>query len=198
VLKKLSGVACVQTLSRLNRTYPGKAETGTYVLDFVNDPEDIVESFQPYYKTAAHTDVSDPNQIHDLFNKLGAGDIYTWPEVESFASVFFSPKKLKKTLSSLCKPAKDRWQGRYLAAVGDIKDATRLFARTKKTGDAVLMANAETDLKDAKKRKDDLDIFKKDLGSFTRFYEFISQVVPLADPDLEKLNVYARHLVGCN
>ena len=66
----LAGVACVQTLSRLNRTYPGKAETGTSV----NDPGDIVESFQPYCQTAALTDVSDPNQIHDLFNKLGAGD----------------------------------------------------------------------------------------------------------------------------
>ena len=65
----LAGVACVQTLSRLNRTYPGT---------FVNDPEDFVESFQPYYQTAALTDVSDPNQIHDLFNKLGAGDNYTY------------------------------------------------------------------------------------------------------------------------
>jgi len=39
-----------------------------------------------------------------------------------------------------------------------------------------------------------LDMFRKDLGSFVRFYEFISQIVALDDPDLEKLAVYARHL----
>jgi type I restriction enzyme, R subunit len=41
--KKLGGVECVQTLSRLNRTYPGKAETGTFVLDFFNEPQDILD-----------------------------------------------------------------------------------------------------------------------------------------------------------
>ena len=70
--KKLGGVECVQTLSRLNRTYPGKAESGTFVLDFFNEPEDILGSFQPYYQTAELADVSDPDQIFDLFDKLRA------------------------------------------------------------------------------------------------------------------------------
>ena len=46
--KKLSGVHAVQTLSRLNRTYPGKKDT--FILDFVNDAEDIQAAFQPYYE----------------------------------------------------------------------------------------------------------------------------------------------------
>jgi len=46
--KPLSGVKAVQTLSRLNRTVPGKEDT--FVLDFVNDRETILESFQPYYE----------------------------------------------------------------------------------------------------------------------------------------------------
>ena len=50
--KKLGGVECVQTLSRLNRTYPGKKESGTFVLDFYNNPQDVLEAFLPYYKTA--------------------------------------------------------------------------------------------------------------------------------------------------
>ncbi len=45
-------VECVQTLSRLNRAYPGKAESGTFALDFFNEPEDILRAFQPYYQTA--------------------------------------------------------------------------------------------------------------------------------------------------
>ena len=58
--KKLGGVECVQTLSRMNRTYPGKAEMGTFVLDFFNEPEDILNAFQPYYQTAELADVSEP------------------------------------------------------------------------------------------------------------------------------------------
>jgi type I restriction enzyme R subunit len=59
--KKLGGVECVQTLSRLNRTYPGKAETGTFVLDFFNEPQEILAAFQPYFQTAELADVSNPN-----------------------------------------------------------------------------------------------------------------------------------------
>ncbi|MDA3955839.1 DEAD/DEAH box helicase family protein, partial [Oceanispirochaeta sp.] len=68
--KKLGGVECVQTLSRLNRIYPTKEQTGTFVLDFFNDSDDILSSFQPYYQTAELTDVSDPDIIFDLFEKL--------------------------------------------------------------------------------------------------------------------------------
>ncbi|MCF1432123.1 MAG: hypothetical protein LPH20_15115, partial [Shewanella sp.] len=69
-----------------------------------------------------------------------------------------------------------------------------MFERTKKTGDAVLIANAENSFKDCKQEKDRLEIFKKDLGSFTRFYEFMSQLVDYDDKELEKLSLYARHL----
>lgn len=70
--KKLGGVECVQTLSRLNRTSPGKAETGTFILDFFNESTDILEAFQPYYQTAELADVTNPDLIHDLFDKLRA------------------------------------------------------------------------------------------------------------------------------
>jgi type I restriction enzyme, R subunit len=45
----------------------------------------------------------------------------------------------------------------------------------------VLIANAENDLKECKQAKDALDIFKKDLGTFVRFYEFMSQIVDYDD-----------------
>jgi len=73
----------------LNRTYPGKAETGTYVLDFFNDPDDILQAFQPYYQTAKLEDVSDPDLIFDLFDKLRAAGIFLWTEVEQFCDAFF-------------------------------------------------------------------------------------------------------------
>ena len=74
--KKLGGVECVQTLSRLNRTYPTKEETGTFVLDFFNDSEDILASFQPYYQTAELADVSDPDLIFDLIRQAACGGYF--------------------------------------------------------------------------------------------------------------------------
>jgi type I restriction enzyme R subunit len=192
--KKLYGVECVQTLSRLNRTYPGKAESGTFVLDFFNDPQEILESFQPYYQTAELDDVSDPDLVFDLFDKLRAENIFLWQEVEQFAVAFFAKNKSSAAISNICKPAVVRWQQRYKMAIDAYKTAKEMFERTKKTGDPVLTANAEKSFKECRQEKDRLEIFKKDLGSFTRFYEFMSQIVDYDNKDLEKLALYARHL----
>lgn len=192
--KKLGGVECVQTLSRLNRTYPGKAETGTFVLDFFNEPQDILDSFQPYYQTAELADVSDPDLVFDLFEKLRASGIFTWNEVEQFCEAFFIKNKSNAAIANICKPAVERWSKRYKSATEAYKLAQAMFDRTKKTGDAVLIANAENSLKDCKIEKDKLDIFKKDLGTYVRFYEFMSQIVDYDDKELEKLSLYARNL----
>jgi type I restriction enzyme R subunit len=192
--KKLGGVECVQTLSRLNRTYPGKAESGTFILDFFNEPQEILEAFQPYFQTAELTDVSDPDLVFDLFDKLRAENIFAWQEVEQFAVAFFAKNKSSAAISNICKPAVQRWQGRYKLAIDAYKTAKEMFDRTKKTGDPVLIANAEKSFKECRQEKDRLEIFKKDLGSFTRFYEFMSQIVDYDNKDLEKLSLYARHL----
>lgn len=192
--KKLGGVECVQTLSRLNRTYPSKAETGTFVLDFFNEPEEILAAFQPYYQTAELADVSNPNLIFQLFDKLRAAGIFTWAEVEQFCTAFYQKNKSSQAIANIGKPAVVRWQKRYQSAIEAHKLAKQIVERTKKTADAVLIANAENSLKDCQKEKDALEIFKKDLGSFTRFYEFMSQIVDYDDTDLEKLSLYARHL----
>lgn len=192
--KKLGGVECVQTLSRLNRTYPGKAETGTFVLDFFNDPQDILDAFQPYYQTAELADVSDPNLIWDLHDKLRAANIFHWHEVEQFASAFFVKSKSNAAIANICKPAVQRWTSRYKSAVEAYKQAKEMFERTKQTKDAVLIANAENSFNECKKEKDALEIFKKDLGTFVRFYEFMSQIVDYDNKDLEMLSLYARNL----
>jgi len=192
--KKLTGVDCVQTLSRLNRTYKGKAESGTFVLDFFNDPEDILEAFQPYYETASLVDVSDPDQVHHLFDKLCAPRIFLWNEVEQFVDAFYSKNKSNAAISNICKPAVERWQKRYSQAREQAQHAKEMLERTKATGDVVLMTNAENDYKGFKADQDALEIFKKDLGTFTRQYEFMSQIVDYDSKDLEKLSLYARNL----
>jgi type I restriction enzyme R subunit len=192
--KKLGGVECVQTLSRLNRTFPGKEITGTFVLDFFNEPEEILEAFQPYYQTAELADVSNPDLIFDLNEKLRASGIFTWHEVVQFCDAFYQKNKSNAAIANICKPAVERWQKRYKSAVEAYKQAKDMFERTKQTGDAVLIANAENSFKQCKEEKDALEIFKKDLGTFVRFYEFMSQIVDYDDKDLERLSLYARNL----
>ncbi|MGE6390442.1 type I restriction endonuclease subunit R [Psychrobacter pacificensis] len=192
--KKLTGVDCVQTLSRLNRTYKGKAESGTFVLDFFNDPEDILEAFQPYYETATLVDVSDPDQVFDLYEKLRASGIFLWHEVEQFVDAFYSKNKSNATISNICKPAVERWQKRYSQAREQAQHAKMILEQTKDTGNVVLMTNAENDYKGFKADQDALEIFKKDLGTFTRQYEFMSQIVDYDSKELEKLSLYARNL----
>jgi len=192
--KKLVGVDCVQTLSRLNRTYKGKAESGTFVLDFFNDPNDILAAFQPYYETATLADVSDPDKVYDLFEKLRASGIFLWREVEQLVEAFYSKNKSNAAISNICKPAVERWQKQYLEARTEAKHAKAMLERTKGTGDVVLITNAENDYKGFKIKQDELEIFKKDLGTFTRQYEFMSQIVDYDSKDLEKLSLYARNL----
>ena len=190
--KKLGGLDCVQTLSRLNRTYPGKEET--YVLDFFNVPEEVLEAFQEYYQTADLLDVSDPNLIWDLYEKLREAGIFLWTEVTRFSEVFFVKSKSNAAISNVCKPAVERWQKRYAQAQADYTKHKELFEHAKSLGDAIFIANAETDMKASKLELDALGIFKADLVSFTRYYEFMSQIVDYDSHDLERLSLYARHL----
>jgi type I restriction enzyme R subunit len=189
--KKLKGVDCVQTLSRLNRTYPGKQ---TFVLDFVNDPDDILEAFRPFYTTAELANVSDPNLIYDLFDKLGEQRIYEWREVEAFADAFYDEKQGQDILTAYCKPALDRWRARYLPLIEWLAEAESQKQEAAVRGDKTEEKNASDRIKELKQEKSALDIFKKDLGTFERFYEFMSQLVDYDDDELEELALFAHHL----
>jgi len=87
--KRLDGVQAVQTLSRLNRMIPGK-ET-PFVLDFVNEAEDIYRAFKPYYDATSLQESSDPQRLEAMKHELDAAQVYYWSEVEAFAKVFYKP-----------------------------------------------------------------------------------------------------------
>ncbi len=86
--KKLSGVACVQTLSRLNRTTAGKEET--FVLDFENSAEDIEKGFQPFYDRVTLSKETDPNQLYNIRTDLDKFAIHTAADLETFAKQWFA------------------------------------------------------------------------------------------------------------
>jgi len=92
--KRLDGVQAVQTLSRLNRIYPGKSEP--FVLDFVNKAEDILVAFKPYYTVTELEAESDPSHLELLKHELNQMKVYDWKDVQSFAQVFYKPLALQK------------------------------------------------------------------------------------------------------
>lgn len=87
--KRLDGVQAVQTLSRLNRMIPGK--DAPFVLDFVNDAENIFRAFKPYYDKTELAQPSDPLMLEALKHELDQAQVYHWSEVEAFAQVFYRP-----------------------------------------------------------------------------------------------------------
>jgi type I restriction enzyme R subunit len=165
--KKLSGVKAVQTLSRLNRMNAGKEDT--FILDFVNETQDILDSFQPYYELTSIKENSDPNHLYDLKAELEKSNIIWESEVANFCNVFF---KSSKSLSSTD-------QGKLNAYIDPA--AERFKALPKDTGDIVGIPNQ--------------DDFKNTLQTFCRTYSFLTQIMPFSDVDLEKLFTYGRFLL---
>ena len=88
--KRLAGIQAVQTLSRLNRTAPGKEDS--FVLDFVNENNEIREAFQPYYEQASIGERVEARQLYELQAKLDARQVYHQAEVEEFCRIFYKPK----------------------------------------------------------------------------------------------------------
>jgi type I restriction enzyme, R subunit len=88
--KRLAGIQAVQTLSRLNRIHPLKEDT--FVLDFVNDREEICEAFKTYYEGAQMGEEVDPARMYQIKGELDASGVYLAEEVERFCAVYFKPK----------------------------------------------------------------------------------------------------------
>ncbi|NMH60995.1 type I restriction endonuclease subunit R [Alteromonas sp. MYP5] len=190
--KPLKGVECIQTLSRLNRTYPGKDQT--FVLDFVNDPQDVLNEFKVFFQTAELSAVSDPNLVYELKHKLDAARIYQWHEVEAFFNAYHDKKVGQDKLLSICKPAVERFKKRYQDANEVYQHAQKELYRAKQEGNEKAINYADNSVVETKRARDALEVFRKDLIGFCRFYEFSSQIVNFEDEDLEKLTLFAKEL----
>lgn len=86
--RKLSGVTAVQTLSRLNRTYPGKENV--LILDFENEPEHIAKQFQPFYDRIKLTNEVDPSKLYDIRSDLDDYSVHTPADVDAFCAAYHS------------------------------------------------------------------------------------------------------------
>ena len=164
--KPLTGVAAVQTLSRLNRTHPLKSQDDVRVLDFANDAEKIQSAFEPWYDVTI-TEPTDPNLLYDRERKVMEYGLLEPTEMESFIRVLgeASPgrmtpsaeRDLHAKLHYYLQPALDRFEA------------------------------LETDA--------DREDFRKALLNFTRLYALMAQIVAWGDRDLERLYQYGRVLL---
>ncbi len=111
--KRLAGIQAVQTLSRLNRTHPLK--DGTFVLDFVNNPDEIQEAFKVYYDGATMGEDVEPERLYDIKAELDESGIYLQEEINEFCMVFFAPKQRQsasdhKTMNAILDKAANRFK----------------------------------------------------------------------------------------
>ena len=125
--KKLAGVKAVQTLSRLNRTQPGKADT--FVLDFANSAEEIQEAFEPFFEqtSAAPTD---PNLLYALERTMAGGHVIHPAEQQAAVDALLAGGSAnQKLIYANVNPA----VGRFIAldddAQGVFRDALKGFVR---------------------------------------------------------------------
>lgn len=177
--KRLAGIQAVQTLSRLNRSHKGKDTT--YVLDFVNDPAEVLEAFKPYYTTARLSDITDPNLVYNLKSKLDSAGFYDEFEVERVVTVSLSPNSKQSDLS---------------AAVEHV--ASRLVSRYKAVAEQLRVAKLRSDAAGEKEAQDEINaltLFKHDIGTFQRAYAFLSQIFDYGNTALEKRYIFFRVLL---
>lgn len=130
--KKLGGTSTVQTLSRLNRTAPGKDTT--MVLDFVNDPEKVQEDFQMYYGSnyMELDDQTDPNSLYDVQQKIEAFHIIYQNDIEAYAKLFFTKGDHKEKLQPILNEVVKRYsaeldEDQKVSFKANIKNFVRLY-----------------------------------------------------------------------
>ncbi len=174
--KMLGGVQAVQTLSRLNRAHPGKDTT--YILDFVNEPAEILKAFRTYYQTAELEAPTDPHLIYDLRGKLDRTGYYDEFEVERVVNVMLNPKGTQKELNAAIAPVADRLLKRYKAAWQDN-----------------IAAGKQGDARAARDTLDALLLFRNDMGAYVRLYAFLSQIFDYGNTEIEKRFLFYKHLI---
>ncbi len=92
--KLMGGIQCVQTLSRLNRCYPGKEDT--LVIDFVNKHEDVLTAFKPYYEETYLEGDMQPQRLYDFKADIEDYKVFTLEQVERVAEIVASGENIEQ------------------------------------------------------------------------------------------------------
>jgi len=181
--KRLAGIQAVQTLSRLNRSYEknGIKKDTTYILDFVNEPVDILAAFKTYHTTAELENVTDPNLVYNLRAKLDSAGYYDDFEVDRVVEVELKPTAKQSELVSALEPVVDRLCKKY-----------------KKAQEHLVSAKARDDAEAAQTAQDEINallLFKSDMAGYQRMYSFLSQIFDYGNTAVEKRAIFYKRLL---
>jgi type I restriction enzyme R subunit len=177
--KRLAGIQAVQTLSRLNRAHPGKDTT--YVVDFVNDADEVLAAFKTYHTTAELAATTDPNLVFNLRAKLDAAGHYDDFEVDRVVAVELDPKARQGYLVAALEPVRERVLKRYQAASAALKTA-------RDRNDAKGEEAAQNEI-------NALILFRTDMGAYLRLYTFLSQIFDYGNTAIEKRAIFYKRLL---
>lgn len=189
--KIANAVEIVQTLSRLNRTTPGKDTT--FVVDFVNDPQAVLDAFAKYDDGAKIQDVQNPNVVYDLQSELDKARVYVTEEVEAYKVVRFKSaaayaageQAQHKELYAATSAPTQRFNDKVYAERAAIQAAEASFEAAKMQDNEPGMKLADaTRANHAEALKSLLD-FKGGLTRFGSLYTYIAQTIDLGDPSTQ-------------
>ncbi|MCP5162664.1 MAG: type I restriction endonuclease subunit R [Hahellaceae bacterium] len=199
--KKIANhVEIVQTFSRLNRMAPGKDEV--FIIDFVNDPENVRYAFSLYDDGANIDDVQDLNIVYEIKERLDEHSLYSENELAAFKEARF------KTIRDITHAQAPQHKALYAATEG----ATRLyndkmkmlrdamatweaaFEKARAQGDEAGMKSADHHQDEYAEQITSLLGFKSDLGRFCRTYSYVAQLIDFGDPELENFAAFAKLL----
>lgn len=198
--KIANAVEIVQTLSRLNRTFPGKDQV--FIIDFVNDPNSIQAAFAQYDSGAKIEQVQDLNVIYDIKERLDAEGIYDDGHVLNFMTARYQTAAAFNTggqtehraMFAATQEPTDTFNERLRGLRDVAQAAENAFERASLDGDDAGMKKADHDRARVAEAIGQMMEFKKGLGRFARSYSYIAQLIDLGDPELENFASFAKLL----
>lgn len=199
--KKIANhVEIVQTFSRLNRIAPGKDEV--YIIDFVNDPENVRAAFATYDRGAQMDEAQDLNVVYEIKERLDEHGLYDAEDLAAFKEARF------KTIRDITHAQSPQHKALYAATAGAtalyndkmkmLREAMAMweaaFVKAHAQGDEAGMKSADHHQDEYAEQIKALIGFKSDLGRFCRTYSYIAQLIDFGDPELENFAAFAKLL----
>jgi type I restriction enzyme R subunit len=199
--KKIANhVEIVQTFARLNRMAPGKDEV--YIIDFVNDPDNIRQA-SALYDDGAHIDeVQDLNIVYEIKERLDEHGLYDSENLEAFKEARFktirdithSQELQHKALYAATENATRRYNEKMKMLREAMATWEAAFEKARSQGDEAGMKSADHHEDEYAEQIKTLLGFKSDLGRFCRTYSYVAQLIDFGDPELENFAAFAKLL----
>lgn len=199
--KKIANhVEIVQTFARLNRMAPGKDEV--YIIDFVNDPENIRQAFALYDDGAHIDEVQDLNIVYEIKERLDEHGLYEQSDLEAFKEARFktirdithSQEPQHKALYAATENATRRYNEKMKMLREAMATWEAAFEKARSQGDEAGMKSADHHEDEYAEQIKTLLGFKSDLGRFCRTYSYVAQLIDFGDPELENFAAFAKLL----